>query len=220
MNRITKLIILLSVLMFVKNSKANDIRTDSTKIVHFVNEFYNWYIAAIRKENYSDYMPRFVETENGMTTLDLSKYIDNLKTYSFSDSLIIKEKESYLKCIESLRTVRFSDFGKTIFFGLEDYENACCDFGNCYRWIGSQESIYGIRIQGIQFISTDTVLVSIEYSWLGFDEDLNSEYIYYGNIDLHGAGNKLIVIKQNNDWYIDKFYSFCSPCREWVEIEE
>jgi hypothetical protein len=204
--------------MFANNSKANDNRTDSTKIIHFVNEFYNWYILAIKEMNHT---PQFVETENGMTSLDLSKYIDNLKTYRFSDSLIIKEKESYLKCIENLKTVRFSDFNKTEFWGLGDYEDACCDFGNCYRWIGSQESISGIRIQGLQFISTDTVLVSIEYSWIGFDEDLNSEYTYYGHIDLHGAGNKLIVIKQNNDWYIDKFYSFCcEPCRERVKTEE
>ena len=57
-------------------------------------------------------------------------------------------------------------------------------------------------------------MVSIEYSWLGFDEDLNTEYTYYG------GGNKLIVIKQNNDWYIDKINSFGEPCRVWVKIEE
>ena len=214
MNRITKLIILLSVLLFANNSNANDIRTDLTKIIQSVNEFYDWYIHAIKQRNSTDYMPRFVETENGMTSLDFSKYIENLKIYRFSDSLIIKEKESYLKCIKNLRTIKFSDFGKTIFTDLNDYEESCCDFGNHYRWIGGQEPIYGMRIQDIQFISTDTVLVSIEYSWFGFDEDLNTEYTYYGN------GNKLIIIKQNNDWYIDKVDSFREPCRVWVKAEE
>ena len=214
MNRITKLIILLSVLLFANNSKASDIKTDLTKIIQYVNEFYDWYVSSINKKGYVDYMPRFAEVENGMTTLDFSKYIENLRKYRFSDSLIIKEKESYLKCIENLKTIKFSDFGKTIFTDLDEYEEACCDFGNRYRWIGGQEPVDGMRIQDIQFISTDTVLVSIEYSWLSFDEDLNTEYIYYG------GGNKLIVIKQNNDWYIDKIDSFGEPCRVWVKPEE
>jgi hypothetical protein len=214
MNRITKLIILLSVLMFANNSKANYIKTDLTKIIQPVNEFYDWYISAIHKRDYVDYKPRFAETENGMTSLDFSKYIENLKRYRFSDSLIIKEKESYSKCIENLRNIKFSDFRKTIFTTLDEDEEACCDFGNRYRWIGGQEPVDGMRIQDIQFISSDTVLVSIEYSWLGFDEDLNAEYIYYG------GGNELIVIKQNNDWYIDKVDSFGENCRVWVKIEE
>ena len=214
MNRIIKLIILLSVLMFANNSKANDIRTDLTKIIQSVNDFYDWYISAINKRGYVDYMPRFAETENGMTSLDFSKYIENLKTYIFSDSLITKEKESYLKCIENLRTIKFSEFEKTIFIDLDEYEESCCDFGNRYRWIGGQEPVDGMRIQDIQFISTDTVLVSIEYSWLGFDENSNTKYIYYGD------GNKLIAIKQNNDWYIDQIDSFGEPCRVWVKPEE
>ena len=204
----------MSVLMFANNSKANDIKTDLTKIIQYVNEFYDWYISAIKERGYVDYMPRFAETENGMTSLDFSKYIENLKRYRFSDSLIIKEKDSYLKCIENLRTIKFSDFGKTIFTDLDEYEDACCDFGNRFRWIGGQEPVDGMRIQDIQFISTDTVLVSIEYSWLGFDEDLNAEYIYYG------GGNKLILIKQNNNWYIDKIDSFDEPCSVWVKIED
>ena len=99
------LILFLSVLMFADNSKANDIKTDSIKIVQIVNEFYDWYISAIKEGNCADFNPIFVESEDGMTTLDLSKYIENLKTYKFSDSLITKEKESYSKCIENLKTI-------------------------------------------------------------------------------------------------------------------
>ena len=214
MSRITKLTILLSALMFASNSRAsNDIKTDSLKLVQIVNEFYDWYISAIKEENNTDYMPRFVESENGMTTLDFSVYFENLKTHRFSDSLIIKEKESYSKCIENLRMVKFSDFGKTVFTTLDEDEEACCDFGNRFRWTGGMEPVDGMRIQDIRFISTDTALVSIEYSWLGFDEDLDAEYTYYG------GGNKLILSKQDNDWYIDKVDSFGEPCREWVKIE-
>jgi len=214
MNRTIKLIILLSVLMFANNSKANDIKTDLTKIIQYVNEFYDWYISAIKERNNLDYMPRFVETENGMTSLDFSKYIENLRKYRFSDSLIIKERESYLKCIENLRTIKFSDFGKTIFTTIDEFEDACCDFGNHYRWLGGQEPYAGMRIQDIQFISTDSILVSIEYSWISFDEEINAVYIYYGD------GNKLILIKQNDDWYIDKVDSFGNFCTEWVKFEE
>ena len=211
MSRITKLTILLSALMFASNSRAsNDIKTDSLKLVQIVNEFYDWYISAIKEENNTDYMPRFVETENGMTSLDFSIYIENLKTHRFSDSLIIKEKESYSKCIENLRTIKFSDLREIT---LDEAEEMCCDFGNRFRWTGGMEPVDGMRIQDIQFTSTDTVLVSIEYSWLGFDEDLDAEYTYYG------GGNKLILIKQDNDWYIDKVDSFGEPCRVWVKID-
>jgi len=211
MSRITKLTILLSALMFASNSRAsNDIETDSLKLVQIVNEFYDWYISAIKEENNTDYMPRFVETENGMTSLDFSIYIENLKTHRFSDSLIIKEKESYSKCIENLRTIKFSDLREIT---LDEAEEMCCDFGNRFRWTGGMEPVDGMRIQDIQFTSTDTVLVSIEYSWLGFDEDLDAEYTYYG------GGNKLILIKQDNDWYIDKVDSFGEPCRVWVKID-
>ena len=221
MNRITKLILFLSIVMFANNSMAHDIRTDSTKIAQIVNEFCNWYVSSIKKcQNKCDstnyYMPEFVKTKNGMTSLDFSEYIKNLKKYRFSDSLIMKEKETYSKCIENLKTIKFSDFGKTRFIDLGDYEEACCDFGNRYRWIGGQEPIEGIRIQNIQFISIDTVLVSIEYSELSFDEDLNTEYTYYTK-----RGNKLILIKQNNDWYIDNIDSFEGEnCRKVVQIIE
>lgn len=212
MNRITKLIILLSALMFTNNSKAsNDIKTDTIKLVQTVNDFYDWYISVIKGKNCADFMPRFVETENGMTSLDFSKYIENLKAYGFSDSLIIKEKKSYSNCIENLRTIKFSDFKKTVFTSLDEYEQANCDFGNCYRWIGSQEPRDGIRIQNIQFIATDTALVSIEY----FDFDYTDS-----NIKYYGGENSLIMKKINNDWYIDKVDSFSVNCLIWVTIEE
>ena len=133
--------------MFTSNSKAsNDIKTDSIKLVQIVNEFYNWYISAIKERNWTDYMPKFVETEDGMTSLDFSIYIENLKKYRFSDSLIIKEKESYSICIENLRTIKFSDFDKTVFTTLDEYEEACCDFGNSFRWTGGMEPVDGMRI--------------------------------------------------------------------------
>lgn len=202
MNRITKSILLLSILMCANNSMANNIQTDSIKIIQIVNEFYNWYVSAIKKcDNTSHHMPEFVETKNSMTSLDFSKYIKNLKKYRFSNSLIMKEKETYSKCIQNLKTITFSDFEKSICTELSEVEQICCDFGNRYRWIGGQEPIEGIKIQDIQFVSTDTVQVSIEYSELSFDET-NTEYTFYGR------RNKLTLVKQNNDWYIDNIASF------------
>ncbi len=194
MKQLSKLIwILIIFIGFSKNLSASDIlKTDSIKVVQIVNEFYDWYIRAIKNNNNTDYKPRFIESENGMTTLDFSKYIENLKTYGFSDSLILREKKSYSECIENLEKVKFSDFENTIFIDLDEYEQANCDFGNYYRWTGGQEPIDGIRIKDVKLISEGFVWVSIDY----FVVDSKNTRHYLGK-------NSLILKKLNNDWQIN-----------------
>lgn len=194
MRQINKLIVILIVLIgFANNLKAsNDLKTDSIKVTQIVNGFYNWYLSAIREKNYSEYKPRFVNTKNGMTTLDLSKYIENLVINGFSDSMILKEKQNYLDCIENLAKVKYSDFEKTTFTDLDDYEQANCDFGNYYRWIGAQEPIDGIRINDVKFISVDLVLVSIDYFELNTKENRKN---YWGK-------NSLTLKRIYSKWHI------------------
>jgi hypothetical protein len=200
MRHLTKLIIILIVLIgFSINSRASDdLKADSIKVIQIVEGFYNWYLTAIKEKVYSDYKPKFVESENGMTTLDYSKYIENLTKYRFSDSLIIKEKQSFSDCIENLGIVKFTDFQKTTFVDLDEYEQANCDFGNYYRWIGGQEPIDGIRIKRVKFISTDVALVSIDYFEIKSEERKKH---FWGK-------NSLILKRFYNEWYIDKIDSW------------
>ncbi|MDR1761783.1 MAG: hypothetical protein LBR55_04980 [Bacteroidales bacterium] len=211
----TKLIVFLSILLFANNSQAQNSHSDITRIFQIVNEFYDWYISAI--ESSDVYQPQFVETKTGMTTLDFSPYCENLRKYRFSDALIQKEKESYSKCIENLKMVQFSEFGETKFVDLDDFEETYCDFGNRFRWIGGMESSDGIRIHGVQFISVDTAVVSIDYAEYAFDEESDKGYVYFSK----ESRNELIVVKQNNDWYIDAVDSFeGEECRTFEYIIE
>lgn len=199
MRQLNKLIWILIIFNgFSNNLSASDIlRTDSIKVVQIVNGFYDWYIRAIKIKNNTDYKPRFVESENGMTTLDFSIYIENLKTNGFSDSLIFREKKSYSECIENLGKVKFSNFKKTIFIDLDEYEQVNCDFGNYYRWTGGQEPIDGIRIKDIKLISEDFAWVSIDY----FVVDSKDTRHYLGK-------NSLILKRLNNDWQINSVDSW------------
>ena len=171
---------------------------NTIKISYDVNGFYEWYLTSIKEKKYSDFEPKLVESKNGKTTLDYTKYLDNLKTQGFSDSLLMKEKLSYSECIENLEKVKISDFEKTIFIDLDEYEQTNCDFGNYYRWTGGQEPIDGIRIIDIKFISPDNALVTIDYFEINSKE--NKKY-YWGK-------NGLTLIKQNNDWLIDNVDSW------------
>jgi hypothetical protein len=191
--------ILLLLIGVSNNLRASDnLNPDSIKIVHTVNGFYNWYLTSVKEKRYSDFKPRFVESKNGMTTLDYSIYVDSLKKHGFSDSLIIKEKQSYSDCIESLRNVKYVDFQKTIFTDLDEYEQTNCDFGNYYRWTGGQEPIDGIRIINIKFLSIDKAVVSIDY----FETNNKENKRYYWGL------NNLTLIKIDNDWFIDKVDSW------------
>lgn len=200
MRQTVKTIWILTLLIgFSSNLRASDVfAADSIKVAQIVNGFYDWYSTSIKGKKYSDYKPRFVESKNGMTTLDCSTYLENLKTYGFSDSLIIKERLSYSQCIENLEKVKFSDFEKTIYTDLDEYEQANCDFGNYYRWTGGQEPIDGIRIVKITFFSTDEALVSIDYYLTNTKE--NNRY-YWGK-------NRLTLKLINKNWKIDKIDSW------------
>ena len=191
--------ILILFIGFSSNLRASDNNNaDSIKVAQIVNSFYDWYLTSIKEKKYSDFKPKFTESKNGMTTLDYTKYLDNLKMLGFSDSLINKERQSYSDCIENLGKVKFSDFQRTTFTDLDEYEQANCDYGNYYRWTGGHEPIDGIRIIDVKFISTDKACVTIDY--FEFNSDENKKY-YWGK-------NGLTLIKIDSDWFIDKIDSW------------
>jgi len=126
-----------------------------------------------------------------MTTLDCSKYFENLKKLNFSDSLLEKEKQSFQDCIDNLSKVKYSEF-ETKFDDLDDYESTNCDFFNYYRWIGGMEPIGGIKIKNIQFYNYQKAIVVLEY-FNYYTED--NKYYFYGK-------NKVTLIKVDNQWKI------------------
>jgi hypothetical protein len=116
---------------------SQSIVSDSTEVSKIANSFFNWYIASAKSNKTKEYNPVEIESKDGMTTLDFTKYLKNLKALSFSDSLIKKEKDSYNECIEKLSAVRYADFVKLT--DLSDFEALNVDFTNYYRWTGGQE---------------------------------------------------------------------------------
>lgn len=125
-----------------------------------------------------------------MTTLDYSKYIKNLVKYSFSDSLIAKEKLSYQVCINNLAKVKYSDFLK--FDGLDDFESRKCDFTNYYRWTGGQEMFDEYTASRVEIDKQSALVVG---------------YLFHNNYEAKGIKGlkkevNVYFIKQNNKWKI------------------
>jgi hypothetical protein len=179
-------ILVLFVCIGVNGQIAN---SDSTKIVETTNDFYEWYIYSTRHENNIENRPEFVRDASGFICLDYTKYITNLRKYSFTDSLIIKEILTYKECEENLRCISISEFAK--FDDLDDFERIGCAFSNSYKWIGGQEMIDGITINEIEFLSKSICHVTIEY----YSNNRNEKSFW---------GNKTLVKlkKCRNTWKI------------------
>jgi len=167
---------------------------DSLKISRITFDFFDWYLNSIKEHEYEEFKPIFIEDKNGMTTLDFSKYSDNLRIHNFSVSLINSEIESYSDCIKNISTTKFSDFQKTKFIDLDEYELAKCDFGNYYRWIGGQEPCDGIKIHEINCQDKDKCLVQV----LKFNYDSIQDRYYNWPYFV-----KIEIIRSNDVWLID-----------------
>ena len=120
---------------------------DHQLIGDVVSKFYDWYIDQTNKGKQSAYYPSFAKSVNGMTTLTFSQYVDNLRKYSFSDSLINQEINSYQDCLNHLSNVQYSHFVE--WTDLDQFEESNCDFNNTYRWTGGQEPVFAIKIDSI-----------------------------------------------------------------------
>lgn len=166
--------------------------TDSVKVEKIVNNFFDWYIGVIKTNNSIEFMPQFVESDTEMTTLDFSKYFENLRKYQFSDSLIESERLTYQECITHLEKVKYSDF-KVKWTDLDDFESTNCDFANSYRWTGGMEPIDCIRIVDLKITSNQTGLVQLKFC--GVDSN-DKEFLW---------GKKTVILeKQNDNWKIIK----------------
>ena len=187
-------IVLILVFGSVVNLHAeNYSQADTSGVLKIVFEFFDWYISSINSRKTSEFSPQFVENENGMTTLDFSKYLDNLKRLKFSESLVEKEKQFFQECVDNLEKVKYSDF-QLEFDDLDDFEATNCDFNNRYKWIGGQEAVDSFKL-GRVYVENDNVIVEVEFI---DNTSSGSEYFHRGN-------NKVMLTKINNQWKINGF---------------
>ena len=166
-------------------------KADSLEICRITQEFYNWYANSIKSKNYSALKPEFIESKNGMTTLEFNEYFDNLREHHFSEELIENEKKTYCDCLENLEKIKYQEF-KEKFVDLDAFENVKCDFGNYHRWIGGQEPIDGIRIKNLEETPNSNVNVTIVYFT---DNGVKYGISYWGK-------NIVTLKKMNKTWKI------------------
>src|SRR6478609_5478399 len=74
-------------------------KKDSIATTQISSSFFDWYIRSAKASKQAEYNPIEVQDKNGMTTLDFSRYMENLRKYSFSDSLMKRERLSYDGCV-------------------------------------------------------------------------------------------------------------------------
>ena len=190
----TKTAIILSIfsLLLFEKSAAQD--SDSTKVTRIVEDFYEWYVKAIDERNLSAYSPKFVESEDGNTTLDYSEYMENLTRLSFSEELIKEERETYKKCIGNLLKVKYSEFD-SIYSDLDDYEMSGCDFNNYYRWFGGiMEPVDGIKITEV---IVDLNEAEVKFKYYNYHHKDNTYYYWTNTTSVH-------LLKTNDKWEINK----------------
>jgi hypothetical protein len=162
--------------------------SESSKIAH---EFYQWYASAINGDATYEYQPKFVADNNGMLSVDYSKYIANLRRFRFSEKLIESEVKKYEECAKNLKGVKFSEKDKQL-SDLEDYEKKGCDFFNYYRWIMDMETFDGSRIIE-ENIKGDSSFVKVQP--YNFNKNTN-KYFYWDKTA------KVTLKKEEKGWEI------------------
>ncbi|WP_321517488.1 hypothetical protein [uncultured Bacteroides sp.] len=159
-----------------------------------VTDFYNWYFEVIESGQIEEYQPIFVADSTGMATLNMDKYIKNLRFYNFTDSLINHEINSYQNCIKEVSKTKFDDLNDK-FPNLDDYKNIGCDFFNIYRWLMDVEPMNGVEIIETIKVNENKIIVKGRF-FRG--SDITKDKSYW-NKNLYVSLNK-----ENSIWKIDQ----------------
>jgi hypothetical protein len=192
MRQKSAILILFLVLISFCQIQGQEIKsdTDSLSVIKVVNEFYEWYIYSTRKEKNEENRPIFIIDKKEKVRLDFTRYLQNLRKFNFSDSLIKKEILDYKNCEKNLKRISKEEFAS--FDDIFDFENIDCAFDNSYKWIGGQEMCDGIRINNIEFSDLINCKVEIEYFSIN-----GNEKSFWGN------KTKIILLKINGEWKIN-----------------
>ncbi|ALD20482.1 hypothetical protein AM218_03675 [Hymenobacter sp. DG25A] len=99
----------------------------------------------IEQDQTTEFQPIFAADTRGMMTLDLTRYLANLRRLHFSEKLIQSEKDSYNTCINNLRTIPFTR-RDSVLADVVEYENRDCAFFDSYRWTKTMDVYNGIQL--------------------------------------------------------------------------
>src|SRR5690554_2002043 len=162
MRQKSAILILFLVLISFFQIQGQEIKsdTDSLSVIKVVNDFYEWYIYSTRKEKNEENRPIFIIDKKGNVRLDFARYLQNLRKFNFSETLIKKEILDYKNCEKNLKRISKEEFAS--FDDIFDFENIDCAFDNSYNWIGGQEMCDGIRINNIEFSDSRNCKIEIE----------------------------------------------------------
>lgn len=163
---------------------------DSINASKVAIEFYHWYSEAIRLNKTNEIQPKFVKDSNGMTTLDMSKYINSLRERKFSENLINKTTNSFKKCLDNLDKTDYDTLQSN--FELSDYEDIDCDFFNFYQWTSDMEPHDGADVINFSQYNNNIVLKMSLYNIY----DNKKSYWNYKYAEVY-------LIKTNNQWLIE-----------------
>lgn len=147
---------------FACSAQSLNKQKDSVLLAQISQRFFDWYISSAKSNKWAEYNPIEVEDKNGMTTLDFSTYFKNLKEYSFSDSLLKKERMSYDGCVLKLSKIKYEDYLKLTDLG--DFEELEDDFTNYYRWTGGQEMFDKYVVSKVECRKQSTIVYGRLYT--------------------------------------------------------
>ena len=166
--------------------------SDSLVVTKTAQDFFKWYIETVKNKKINEYQPTFIADNKGMTTLDFSKYFENLRKLSFTESFIETERKQYQECLDNLEKIEFKVFNSE-FDDLDEFENIKCDFSNSLKWTGGQEIVDGFEIKKVTFINQD--YSNIEGVFFFLNSDQTKSY----------SGKRNILLRKTNEiWKIDR----------------
>lgn len=152
---------MLTVVSFTANGQSEMRAKDSVDIKTRIEGFYSWYIDMIKNDRLDiDFNPGFVKKEDGMTTLDFSRYEQGLRKFKFTEDFIKKKIYDFKTCFDNLASVPFDEFIK---YELDEHEKLRCDFSSYYEWTGGQEPVDKIELSRLSFVDKETALGEIDF---------------------------------------------------------
>jgi len=185
--RITLLLVMMQIVVHWTASAQTKVPSkDSIDIKTQIEGFYSWYIGIGRDRKLNkDFNPSFIKKDDGMTTLDFTKYKDGLRRYKFSENFIQRKISDYKSCIDNLNKIPFDKFSQ--FTELDDFEEINCNFGNRYEWTGGMEPKDRAELVSLKSIDKSTIVAQLDF-------------ISYGRSD--GTVN-VTLRKHKKEWFVD-----------------
>jgi hypothetical protein len=137
--------------------------TDSVYIKSQIEGFYSWYIGIVKDSRLdNDFNPTFMRRDDGMTTLNFTKYRNGLRRYKFTEDFIQRKVSEYEACVNNLGKIPFDKFSR--FTDLDDFENIHCDFGNRYDWTGGMEPKDKAELISLKPVNSKTITGHVAFT--------------------------------------------------------